>query len=452
MKAITMFMLALLVPALLFGQTATVGEGDASQQQDPQLSTSSPFFHLGADEGLSKTSAAPPPFQCPSYFYYQNSASASFTYHTQDVPTADWAVKITLPPPPSGQPALVCTVWTVSLDFELLNASLTSKDTIKIFIREAFSPYADIYNTWFIARAGVNQGNFEIDPPVVPPYNVHPYINVTNARREFLIGFRIVGDSSHQVKFKFTTPSMYATTPRSFKFATRTSLLPAGTAIGTSTDMVLGARVCCDYPIPVELSTFSAFVDGEAVQLFWRTETETNNYQFEVQRARGPEGPWESRGFLPGHGSTTIPQEYRYRDPFTLADFGAGEAPVYWYRLRQRDFDGSTAEFPAMQVLMADIASSGFELSPVYPNPMSLSLHDRLSVRYRVAEESAVRISVHDMLGRELAVLADHLHPAGVFETSWFPDRSLVGLNSGQYFIRMQAGAFNGVKKVSLVR
>jgi hypothetical protein len=451
MNISSFILLLLLLPALSMGQSVAVVDGDATPEQDPLLSVYSPFAHLSTG-ALTKSSAAPPPFACPYFFYYQNGSSASFAYHTEDVPTADWATKVTLPAPSSGVPALVCTVWTVKLDFELLNASITAKDTIRIFVREAFSPYADIFSTWFLARAGINQGNYEIDPPLVPPYQVRAIMNVTNSRRDFLIGFRIVGDSSHQVKFKFTTPSLYSTSPRSYKFTTRTSLLPASMAVGTSVDQVFEARICCDFPIPVELSTFNAVVESDAVRLFWRTETETNNYNFEVLRSRGPDGPWESRGFLPGHGTTSIPQEYRFRDPFSLADFGPAEAPVFWYRLMQRDFDGTTADFPPIQVHVADIASSGFELSPVYPNPVSLSVHEHMAVRYRVAQESSVRISVHDMLGREVAVLADQLHPAGVFETAWFPDRYSDGLNSGQYFVRMQAGSFNSVQKVSIIR
>jgi hypothetical protein len=445
MKATTLFLLMLLVPALSFGQTAAIGDGGASQQQDPQLSVLSPFAHLST--GNMAKSAAKAPFVCPYFLYYQNGASASFAYHTENLPTSDWATKVSV-----QTSATVCTVWSVKLDFELLNASITAKDTIRIFVREAFSPYADIYNTWYLARVGQNQGFYEIDPPLVPPYNIRPIMNITNQRKDFLIGFRIRGDSAHQVKFKYTTPSMYPNFPRSFKFATRTSLIPASTAVGISVDQVFEARLCCDFPIPVELSAFSAMVESDAVRLIWRTETETNNYNFEVQRARGPEGPWESRGFLPGHGTTTIPQEYRFRDPFTLSDFVPGEAPVYWYRLMQRDYDGAMNDFSPIQVHVADIASSGFELSPVYPNPVSLSVHEYLSARYRVAEETHVRVSVHDILGRELAVLTDQFHPAGVFETAWYPDRYSDALHSGQYFLRMQAGSFHGVQKISIVR
>ena len=37
-------------------------------------------------------------------------------------------------------------------------------------------------------------------------------------------------------------------------------------------------------PLPVELSSFSAIVLENAVKLNWRTETEVNNYGFEILR------------------------------------------------------------------------------------------------------------------------------------------------------------------------
>jgi len=39
-------------------------------------------------------------------------------------------------------------------------------------------------------------------------------------------------------------------------------------------------------PLPVELTTFDAALDGEAVQLNWETASETNNAGFDVERSR----------------------------------------------------------------------------------------------------------------------------------------------------------------------
>ena len=38
-------------------------------------------------------------------------------------------------------------------------------------------------------------------------------------------------------------------------------------------------------PLPVELTSFSATTIGTTVKLSWKTDTEVNNYGFEVERA-----------------------------------------------------------------------------------------------------------------------------------------------------------------------
>ena len=438
----TLIVLALLLPFISVAQAQTgTSQQDLMREAASRLSHDSPFTGL-ATEAFAKTAKLP--FVCPYFLYYQNNPTATIYEHTENVPTSEWAAKIKAPP----TPATACTVWTVRIDFELLKAAVTEKDTIRIFVREATAPFAKIYDTYFLARSGDNVGFYEIDPPIVPPLNVRPII--TNPLRDVLIGYSIVGDSTHEVKWKFTTPSLYPNSPHSFKFLTRTSITSASQALGVSADWVFETRMCCDIPIPVELSVFDARVEDETVHLRWRTESETNNFSFELQRALSPDGPWESRGYVAGHGTTSIPHEYNYGDPVASGDFAGGRPPVYWYRLMQRDFDGTLYDYAPVQVHVADLASTGFELSPVYPNPVQLSVNDRARIRYRVPEDARVRISVHDALGRELAMLANYRHPAGVYETSWYPGPNAA--YSGYYFIRMQADGFHATKKVSLLR
>lgn len=400
----------------------------------------SPLSHLTADQ-FRKT--ALPGGICPLFFYYQNQ-TPSYYFHEENLPTSEWAMWAPAISPLTQ--ASVCTVWTVRLDFELLNAPATAKDTIKIFVRNGNPPYNSIYNTYFIARSGQNQGNFEIDPPVVPPFNVRSIMNAPFP--PLLIGFKVVGDSTHKVKFRFTTPSLSSSPHHSYKFTSPTTISPASTVLGVSVDFVFESRICCDKYIPVELSTFNALLATDAVQLHWRTETETNNFSFEVLRAPSREGPWDSRGFLAGHGTTTEPQEYEYRDRLTAEDRSLLGSEL-WYRLVQRDFDGTKYEYAPIQVMLGNLAESGFEMFPAYPNPMRMSDGGVARIRYRVPEQAIVRISVHDALGRELAVLSDNMHEAGIYENVWYPqDRSRA---SGQYFIRMQAGTTVQTQKLSVI-
>ncbi len=423
----------LFVPLVVFGQP--VGNVDHTT-----LSTGSPFEHLVGS--LQKTASVRHSV-CPLFLYYQNGPNPSYAFFQENLPaSSEWAMKITWP---SG--ATICTVWTQMMDFELLNTTLFDRDTIRFYVRNANAPYAILYSTWFIARQGQNQGVVEVDQPVVPPF-VTPVIS--NPPRDLLLGYKVFGKSNHVVKWRFTTPSLYGSPPRSYK-VTPSGLIPASNIVGQSVDWINEVRLCCDLAIPVELSIFNAQVETDAVSLRWRTETETNNFHFQLQRALSPDGPWETRAFVTGHGTTTQPRDYSFRDPYSLMDF-AGRPPVLWYRLRQQDFDGMISEHPAIQVHLTDLAALGFELSPVYPNPVIASSSQLGRIRYRVPVESQVRISVYDMLGREITVLANNVHPAGMYESSWTPLTEQGLLNSGTYIVRLVSGSVVLTQSIAVVR
>jgi gluconolactonase len=77
-------------------------------------------------------------------------------------------------------------------------------------------------------------------------------------------------------------------------------------------------------------------------------------------------------------------------------------------------------------------AEGAYELSGNYPNPFNAST----TITYRVSSKSPVRLSVFDLLGREVAPLVNADMEAGNHDVSF--DGS--GLASGVYFTRLQVG------------
>jgi hypothetical protein len=85
-----------------------------------------------------------------------------------------------------------------------------------------------------------------------------------------------------------------------------------------------------------------------------------------------------------------------------------------------------------------------FRLEQNYPNPFNPST----TIRFTISDFGFTILKVYDVLGNEVATLVNKEKPAGVYEV----DFHAIGLPSGVYFYRLQAGAFVETKKMSLIK
>ncbi|NOS84089.1 MAG: T9SS type A sorting domain-containing protein [Ignavibacteria bacterium] len=85
-----------------------------------------------------------------------------------------------------------------------------------------------------------------------------------------------------------------------------------------------------------------------------------------------------------------------------------------------------------------------YSLSQNYPNPFNPST----TIKFDIPNEANVKITVYDMLGKEVKVLADEFTQAGSYEVNF--DASM--LSSGTYFYKLTADSFNDIKKMVLVK
>lgn len=192
-------------------------------------------------------------------------------------------------------------------------------------------------------------------------------------------------------------------------------------------------------PLPVELTYFSASSVGDGVLLNWRTETEVNNYGFDIQKKVGnlqsSTCNWEKIGFVEGHGNSNSPKEYSFID----RNIFDGK---YSYRLKQIDNDGT---FTYSNVIDIDANTLlYYELDQNYPNPFNPTTN----IKYTVPEEAKVTVKVFNMLGQDVAVLVNRQMEAGTHEINF--DGTY--LNSGIYFYRIEVGNFVNVKKMTLLK
>jgi hypothetical protein len=186
--------------------------------------------------------------------------------------------------------------------------------------------------------------------------------------------------------------------------------------------------------IPVELTTFEAATRGTEVQLRWTTASETNNAGFDVERSVDGQA-FSKVGFLPGSGTTTEAQRYRFMDdevPF---------ANTVRYRLKQVDLDGT---FAYSDVVRIDITPHAFRLLESTPNPFRTTTR----LRYALSERASVEMHLYDVLGRHVRTLVDAERGAGRYTMTL----DGAGLAPGTYFVRIRTDTQVETRKVTLVR
>jgi len=192
-------------------------------------------------------------------------------------------------------------------------------------------------------------------------------------------------------------------------------------------------------PVPVELASFSATMEVNRVVLEWHTESENNNFGFDVQRMEG--SVWETIGFVEGHGTTTQPQTYMYVDP--LSDALADASAALRYRLKQIDTDGSYVYSEPVDVLLS-LPESALLLQN-YPNPFNPTT----TITYAIPEQGKVSLVVYDLLGRTIQTIVNDVQDAGTYSISF----DATGLPSGLYFYRLYLDSrLVAARKMALVR
>jgi hypothetical protein len=149
-------------------------------------------------------------------------------------------------------------------------------------------------------------------------------------------------------------------------------------------------------PLPVELSTFTAVQIGSRVLLKWTTETEINNFGFDVERcALSVEcQAWDKIGFVNGNGNSNSPKEYSFTD-------NPATGNKYYYRLKQIDSDGQT-EYSNVISIDLNIPNQ-YALYQNYPNPFNPTT----SITYNLPSDGIVSLKVYDMLGSEVITLVN---------------------------------------------
>ena len=198
-------------------------------------------------------------------------------------------------------------------------------------------------------------------------------------------------------------------------------------------------------PLPIQLASFVAHSSShDMVTLQWATLSEIQSYGFVVQRR--PDGLQRFTdipgGFVAGQGSTIVPHDY----VFTDSTAGAGR---WWYRLKMIDLDGT---FSFSDPVVVDVVT-GIEREPLpgsvvlyqnYPNPFN----PETEIRWNMMDRGMVKLTVYDLLGREVTVLVQEVMQAGSYSVRL----NASNLNSGTYLYRLQTGNVVATRRMVLLK
>jgi len=111
--------------------------------------------------------------------------------------------------------------------------------------------------------------------------------------------------------------------------------------------------------------------------------------------------------------------------------------------------DLSDAGFTIVNALaVGEDETAVFALSRVSPNPGT----GRTYVEFSVARESHVRLSVCDVQGRSVAVLADGIYRAGRHRATWEGMQGSARVPAGLYFVRYDTPIGRFARRISVAR
>lgn len=196
-----------------------------------------------------------------------------------------------------------------------------------------------------------------------------------------------------------------------------------------------GSGTLCTGPLPVELSVFNATVKNNVVDLYWKTETEVNNYGFIIER-RVNASNWDSLAFIKGYGNSNSPKEYTYSDKNLIVGGSKFE-----YRLKQVDNDGSSEYSDVVEV---EVVPNKYDLAQNYPNPFNPST----TIQFSLPKQTELKLRVYNILGQLIKTIAE-----GVYETGYHKIIfNATGLPSGTYVYRIESSEFVQVKKMILLK
>ena len=186
--------------------------------------------------------------------------------------------------------------------------------------------------------------------------------------------------------------------------------------------------------LPIELNSFSISVKNNSVYLQWQTQSETNNFGFDIEMSK-EQKVWNKIGFVQGHGTSNKQHSYTFIDKNLESDH-------YYYRLKQIDSDGSYSYSEVLGISI--LPPNNFSLSQNYPNPFNSTT----AINFELPRDEYVKLTLYNMIGKKQKILAQGNYGVGFHKVLLDAKE----LSSGLYIYKLEAGGFVDVKKLVVLK
>jgi hypothetical protein len=197
-------------------------------------------------------------------------------------------------------------------------------------------------------------------------------------------------------------------------------------------------------PSAVTFANMSAQSTVNGIELFWRTESELDCYQWEVERSQQPETGYQTIARIGGNGTTNQPTDYHYTD---AGDLSQG---AYYYRLTEVDGNGNKTTYGPMFVQVGGRELPlNYELGQCRPNPSS----GKVSISFALKKAGKTTLTIYNITGQAVRRLENGQLPAGYYTRTW-DGRDMEGkaVSAGIYFYRLSSGDYTNTRKLTVLR
>lgn len=205
-----------------------------------------------------------------------------------------------------------------------------------------------------------------------------------------------------------------------------------------------GSAVSTDITIlntlSVKLASFTALSADNEVTLRWRTESESDNAYFIIQKSDAKDGVYSDIGTVSASASGTY--EFEDRNVF------GGE--VNYYRLVDVSTTGAKVTHPAIKVLVnGRPRPTTYSLTQNLPNPFT----DRTMIEYTIPVEGKVELGIYDVTGKLVRTLVNESQNVNYYRVFWNgTDNSGNRVASGVYFYKLTSGGFDTSQKMTFLK